>query len=209
MIVISGLIPDFSSEAEMKKPEIIAQFSYDNTLEEIDCAMKTYQGIFGKKRNIIMISAYGLLTIASVVLIILNYSSIFPYVAFLVCVFSLVYNITDKKRTRNRVLDALKGMNPEDYNATLYPEKIEIETIIKPKEDDEIKLENDEDTENIAPIKSIFIFEQDMLDFAENEQSLLLFVARRQTYCFPKRCLTEEQISAVRDFLKEKLGSIS
>ncbi len=201
-----GLIPDFGSmNDEIMAPEPLLSFCYDNTLEEIDGALKSYQQKFGTKRRAVLLIAYCILTVAAIVLIIMDHDNIFPYAALVFCIFNLYFNLTDKKRMRKKIIEAIKDTNPEDYTATVYDDKIEIDTIIKPKEN-EIKMdeENDEDIENIAPIKSVFIFGTDMLDFAENEDSLLLIAARRQTYCFPKRCLTKDQEDKLRDILTEK-----
>lgn len=201
-----GLIPDFGSmNDESMAPEPLLSFCYDNTLEEIDGALKSYQQKFGTKRRAVLLIAYCILTVAAIVLIIMDHDNILPYAALVFCIFNLYFNLTDKKRMRKKIIEAIKDTNPEDYTATVYDDKIEIDTIIKPKEN-EIKMdeENDEDIENIAPIKSVFIFGTDMLDFAENEDSLLLIAARRQTYCFPKRCLTKDQEDKLRDILTEK-----
>ncbi len=105
-------------------------------------------------------------------------------------------------------------MDPDTYHCRLYDDKIEIETVIRPKEVTESA--NSEVTDNesevsgsseIQPIMSVFSFKEDMLDFAENHDSLLLVVARRQFYCFPKRCMTEEQQNIVRNHLLENTGS--
>ncbi len=184
---------------------MLFSFSYDNTLEEIDGAMKSYQQKYGKKRRAVIITAYSILTVAAIVLIIFDSDNILPYAALAFCLFNLYFNLTDKKRMRKKIIDAIKDTNPEDYTACVYEDKIEIDTVIRPKEN-EIKIddENNQETENISPIKSVFIFGTDMLDFAENEDSLLLIVAKRQTYCFPKRCLTKEQEEQLRDILREK-----
>ncbi len=200
-----GLIPDLSSYNESEAPEALLEFSYDNTLEEIDGAMKSYQQKFGGKRRIVILIAYSVLTVAAIVLIILDHKNILPYAALIFCLFNLYFNLTDKKRMRKKIIEAIKDTNPEDYNASVYEDRIEIETIIKPKEN-EIKIEDEEAEEivNISPVKSVFCFGKDMLDFAENEDSLLLIAARRQTYCFPKRCLSAEQEEQLRDILQEK-----
>ncbi len=205
MIFIPGLIPDYSSENIQAEEQALLSFSYDNTLEEIDGAMKSYQQKFGNKRRAVVLIAYSILTIAAIVLIILDPRSILPYAALIFCLFNLYFNLTDKKRMRKKIIEAIKDTNPEDYTASVYENKIEIDTIIKPK-DNEIKIENEDDMENqnISPVKSVFIFGTDMLDFAENDDSLLLIASKRQTYCFPKRCLTKDQEEQLRSILQEK-----
>lgn len=229
MINISnGLLPDLKA-AELEKKEknkknqkIIAEFSYDNSLEETDDAMKTFQKSFSSKRGKLSIVAYSLLAVAAIVAIVFNstqgfnVTQIVLYFALAFCSFGLYYSLTEKKRMRRKVIETLKNMNPEDYHCTIFDNRIEIETIIKEKEEIPEKTENEteENVENSEvaeekdeqPIKSVFKFGEDMLDFIESDMSLLLILARRQIYCFPKRCLSDEQQSAIRDFLTEKLS---
>lgn len=228
MIDISnGLLPDLKAEElenkekTKKNQKIIAEFSYDNTLEETDDAMKTFQKSFSSKRGKLSIVAYSLLAVAAIVAIVFNstqgfnVTQIVLYFALAFCSFGLYYSLTEKKRMRRKVLETLKNMKPEDYHCTIFDNRIEIETIIKEKEEIPEKTENEteENVENSEvieekdeqPIKSVFKFGEDMLDFIESDMSLLLILARRQIYCFPKRCLSDEQQSAIRDFLTKKL----
>ncbi len=212
MIIISnGLLPDLDElEGGQKNTpaEPVVSFSYDNSLDEIDGAMKTFQTQYASKRGLVSIIAYGLLTCAVVAAIILNPTSVFAYAALLFCGFGFAYSITDKKRARKKTLEALKDMNPEEYTATIYPDRIELETIIKPKTNEvNLKIDENADEEIISPLKSVFRFDEDLLNFTENDESLLLVFNRRQIYCFPKRCLTSEQEEKTRDFLTEKLES--
>lgn len=207
MISISrGLLPDFD-EITDKKPEAIISFSYDNTLDEVDGAMKTFQQKYAGKRGILFVAAYALFTLAIVVAIILDPTSILAYAALIFCGFGLFYSLTDKKRTRKKTIDALKNMSPEEYTATFFDDRIELETIIKPKGNEvNLKIDEDADEEIISPLKSVFVFETDLMNFEENDESLLLIYNRKNIYCFPKRCLTAEQEEKVRDFLTEKLS---
>lgn len=229
--ISNGLLPDLKAEELAKKEQkkknqrIIADFSYDNTLEETDDAMKTFQKQFSSKRGKLSIIAYSLLAVAAITAIVFNPTQIVLYISLFFCIFGLVYTLTDKARMRSRVLSTLSKMKPEDYHCTIYDNKIEIETIIRENEDSSDKEktvsaeesvenpdnENAEKTEEKPeePIKSVFKFGEDMLDLLESERSLLLILARRQIYCFPKRCLSEEQQNAVRDFLTKKLSEIS
>ena len=109
MICISnGLIPDLGGLAEenygaenaagnvSSSAEPVVQFSYDNTLEEIDGAMKSFQARFKSKRGIFSIAAYSLITAAVIVSIVINPTSVFAYAALLFCAVGLIYSITDR-----------------------------------------------------------------------------------------------------------------
>ena len=213
MICISnGLIPDLGGLAEensgaenaagnvSSSAEPVVQFSYDNTLEEIDGAMKSFQARFKSKRGIFSIAAYSLITAAVIVSIVINPTSVFAYAALLFCAVGLIYSITDRSRARRRTIDALRDMNPEEYTAAFYNDKIEI---------DSVKIDEQADDEAISPLKTTFVIGDDLLEFIENDESLLLVFNRQQIYCFPKRCLSVEQEDKVRDFLTEKLSGQS
>lgn len=216
MICISnGLIPDLGSMADEtadnsaveKNNEPVVKFNYDNTLEEIDGAMKSFQAHFKSKRNIFSIVAYSLITAAVIVSIVINPTSVFAYAALLFCAIGLIYSVTDRTRARKRTIDALRDMNPEDYVAIFYDDRIEIDTVIKPKTNEvRVKIDEQADDEAISPLKTTFVLGQDLLEFIENDESLLLVFNRQQIYCFPKRCLSVEQEDKVRNFLTDKIS---
>lgn len=208
----NSLLPDLGAEQSKKKANIVAEFDYDNTNSEVDGAMKTFQYKFSSKRGVLAIVAYSLLLIAAVVMVILNPTMYFVYAAILICAGGLFLSVTAKKRMRKKVIQALDSMDPETYHCRLFDDKVEIETIIQPKEateaaDSEANDDQPEEKPENKPIMSVFSFKEDTLDFAENRDSMLLVVARRQFYCFPKRCMTEEQQNIVRDHLSEKTGT--
>ena len=204
-------MPDIAKITKSEKKaeqEPIAKFSYDNTMDETDGAMKSFQKRFAKKRGRASLIAYILLTVAVGVGIAFNFKAVPLYFALAFCVFGLFYTATDQKRTRKRVIRALEDMNPEEYCCTIYPEKIELETVIKPKLNEvDVKIDEEADEEIITPLKTVFRFGEDLLNFSENDDSLLLIFNRRQIYCFPKRCLSKDEEDKIRDFLIEKLES--
>ena len=212
MICISnGILPDLGDLNEDKQPKKeetpLFEFSYDNTLEEIDGAMKSFQSRFKNRRHTLSVVAYAVIGAAVIAAIIMNPEQFFAYAALIFCLVGLFYSLTDKKRARAKTLEALRDMNPEDYKATCYGDRIEIETLIKPKENEvHVKIDEEADDEIISPLKTTFIPGSDLLEFIENDESLLLIFNRQQIYCFPKRCLSVEQEGAVRDYLTNRLS---
>ncbi len=212
MICISnGILPDLGDLNEDKQPKKeetpLFEFSYDNTLEEIDGAMKSFQSRFKNRRHTLSVVAYAVIGAAVIVAIIMNPEQFFAYAALIFCLVGLFYSLTDKKRARAKTIEALRDMNPEDYKATFYGDRIEIETLIKPKENEvHVKIDEEADDEIISPLKTTFIPGSDLLEFIENDESLLLIFNRQQIYCFPKRCLSVEQEGAVRDYLTNRLS---
>lgn len=212
MICISnGILPDLgdlNEDNQPKKEETpLFEFSYDNTLEEIDGAMKSFQSRFKNRRHTLSVAAYSVIGVAVIAAIIMNPEQFFAYAALIFCLVGLFYSLTDKKRARAKTIEALRDMNPEDYKATFYGDRIEIETLIKPKENEvHVKIDEEADDEIISPLKTTFIPGSDLLEFIENDESLLLIFNRQQIYCFPKRCLSVEQEGAVRDYLTNRLS---
>ncbi len=229
-------------EKAKKQQKIIAEFSYDNTLEETDDAIKILQKNFYPRRGKLSIIAYSFLGVASIAAIVFNPTQVVLYIALAFCAYGLFFTLTEKKRTRKAVLDTIMKMNPEVYRCTIFDDRVEIDTIIKTKdvensevdegktevdedktevdegktevndEKTEVQVENSEDVENVEedfqPIKCVYRFGEDMLDFLENDISMFLVIARRQVYCFPRRCLSDEQQTAIREFLTKKLSSL-
>jgi hypothetical protein len=209
--ISNGILPDLGDLNEDKQPKKeetpLFEFSYDNTLEEIDGAMKSFQSRFKNRRHTLSVVAYAVIGAAVIVAIIMNPEQFFAYAALIFCLVGLFYSLTDKKRARAKTIEALRDMNPEDYKATFYGDRIEIETLIKPKENEvHVKIDEEADDEIISPLKTTFIPGSDLLEFIENDESLLLIFNRQQIYCFPKRCLSVEQEGAVRDYLTNRLS---
>ena len=188
MICISnGILPDLGDLNEDKQPKKeetpLFEFSYDNTLEEIDGAMKSFQSRFKNRRHTLSVVAYAVIGAAVIFAIIMNPEQFFAYAALIFCLVGLFYSLTDKKRARAKTLEALRDMNPEDYKATFYGDRIEIETLIKPKENEvHVKIDEEADDEIISPLKTTFIPGSDLLEFIENDESLLLIFNRQQIF---------------------------
>lgn len=201
----NSLLPDLNTEQKTKSDNtgIIAEFDYDNTNAEVDGAMKTFQYKFSSKRWIMSVVGYSVLLAAAVVMVILNPEMYVVYAAILVCAGGLFLSLTSKRRMRKKIIQALDSMDPETYHCRIFPDKIEIKTIIQPKEKPAENI--DGGSESVPePVMSVYDFKTGFLDFAENHDSFLLVVARKQFHCFPKRCLSEEQCETVRKTLSEK-----
>ncbi len=207
----NSLLPDLKAEQAEQKAKsdggIIAEFDYDNTNAEVDGAMKTFQYKFSSKRWIMSVVGYSVLLAAAVVMVILNPEMYVVYAAILVCAGGLFLSLTSKRRMRKKVIQALDSMDPETYHCRIFPDKIEIKTIIQQKEKpaEDIGDETEDGSGPVPePVMSVYDFKTGFLDFAENHDSFLLVVARKQFHCFPKRCLSTEQCETVRKTLSEK-----
>lgn len=207
----NSLLPDLKTEqSKNKRSEALVEFDYDNTNAEVDGAMKTFQYNFASKRGTLSIAAYSLLLVLVIVMLVINPTMYVLYAALVICLGGFFLSVTAKKRMRKKVIQALDSMDPETYHCRLFQEKIEIETIIKHTENSP-EDQNSEDPEAQSeqsdedkPIMTVYDFKVGYLDFAENHDSYLLVVARKQFHCFPKRCLTEEQQEIFKNTLIDK-----
>ncbi len=204
----NSLLPDLNAEQKKKSDDkIIAEFDYDNTNAEVDGAMKTFQYKFSSKRWIMSVVGYSVLLAAAVVMVILDPETYIVYAAILFCALGLFLSLTSKRRMRKKVIQALDSMDPETYHCRIFPDKIEIKTVIQPKENPAEDTDGESEIESGSvpePVMSVYDFKTGFLDFAENHDSFLLIVARKQFHCFPKRCLSAEQCETVRKTLSEK-----
>ncbi len=151
--------------------------------------------MFGSKRGYIMIAAYIVMMIAAIVLIVFNPKQPVLYLALGLCVVFLVLTVSAPARRRKKLIKRIESMPPEDYECELFSDKIIIKTFIR---------ENDEtDAKQPEPVVQTLPFRGDyLLDFAENDSAILLFVNGSTFFCFPKRCMSPEQ----QDKLNEILG---
>lgn len=204
MIYISnGIYPDLSSSQEAEKPILTIQ--YDNTLEETEIALKAYQTRFNRTKNILYTIAYSFLIVASVFLIITNSTSIFGYIALALCAAFLYHVWSNPARVRKRIIDALKDIKQETYTASFFDNRMEINTIIEEEENEvKVKIDEEADDENIAPVVSVYTYGVERLDYVETDEALMICAAKRNIYCFPKRCLTAAQEEKLREILTEK-----
>ncbi len=193
------LLPDLNSEKSQKSDEPILKFSYDNNSAETNDAMRTFQKLFGSKRGWIMTAAYIVMMIAAIVLIVFNPKQPVLYLAVGLCVVFLVLTVSAPSRKRKKIIKRIESMPPEDYECELFSDKIIIKTFIR---------ENTEGKQPDPVIQLLPFRGEYLLDFAENDTALLLFIEGRQYACFPKRCLSEEQQAILRDTLSKSVMAV-
>ncbi len=189
-----SLLPDLNSEENRKPDAPILSFTYDNNSLETDEAIRTFRKMFGSNRGKIMIAAYIVMMAAAIVLIVLNPGQPVLYLAVGLCVVFLALTVSAPARKRKNIIKRIESMPPEDYRCDLFSDKIVINTFIREKDG--------QTAENPEPVVQIFPFNGEyMMDSAENDSAILLFINGSTFFCFPKRCLSEEQQAALRDSL--------
>ncbi len=184
-----------NEKANKTKNEPLTTFAFDNTNGETENAMKQFQKLYSSKRSIVMIIAYVVLLGASCALAVFNPKNPIPYIAMVLCVIFIIFTATAKSRRRKKILKYMDTLPPEDYECTLYKDKIEIKTFVKS--------ENSED----KPVIQIIPFKGEYtLDFVECNGFLLLIADGRQYFCFPIRCMSDEQTEIMRSVLKSSVS---
>ena len=195
-----SLLPDLE-ETEKQSNLPVLTFSYDNTSAETDEAIRTFRKTFGSKRGWIMTAAYIVMLIASVVLLVFNPMQPVLYLALGLCVVFLTLTISAPSRKRKKLVKRIESMPPEDYVCELYSDKVIIKTYIR--EQDGQKVENPDPVIQLFPFRGEYL-----LDLDENKSAVLLFVNGSSFFCFPKRCLTEEQRAKLLEVLGKSVTEI-
>lgn len=198
------------------------QIKYDVTLDETEKGFKQFQKKFMLKRKIIYTAVYAIVVGLGVDLIVKNYTSLIGYIAVALGLALICVQWIRPYLVRKKMLTTLSGLNEERYITTLYQDRIEVETDIIESEDVEtvavtrmgiIPVEEgsqaakeleDIEPEAVKSEKSVYEIAHTELCSEELEDMFLLYVNRSLIYIYPKRCLTEEQIKAVREYFDDK-----
>lgn len=196
----------------MEKIEI----QYDNTLAEVEEGYKLFLRKYTLKRSIIFTVVYAIAAAAGIDFVIHDYASMPGYILIVLGLGMIISTWGKPVVARKKLLKTLSSFGEERYNASFTEKSIEIDTEILP--DDRLEtvaitsqgvMTVDKDVEippeqEIRHEKTKLELTNNSLDSMETENLFLLFVNRSYIYIFPKRCLTEEQISAVHGYFDDK-----
>jgi len=197
----------------------MTEIKYDNTIPEIKRAYALFRRKYALPRIIPLTVSFTIAIIFGADFIIRSPSEVIGYILTALGLGMLVSLWTRPILTQKKLINTIECLNDEKYSARFLDDRIEIETEIIPK---------DEQTETIAvsrhgvdTVENPDVLEQavqedvrpettqigittEELFSAEDSELFCLFVNRALIYIFPKRCLTEEQAGAVREYFKEK-----
>ena len=198
------------------------QIKYDVTLDETEKGFKQFQKRFMLKRKIIYTVVYAIVVGLGIDLIVKNPPSIIGYIATALGLGLIAVQWVRPYFVRKKMITTLSGLNEERYVTTFFPDRIEVETDIIEEEETEtvaitrmgvIPVEEGSEAEkelqenppeNVKTEKSVYEIAHTELSSEELEDMFLLYVNRSLIYIYPKRCLTEEQVKAVRDYFEDK-----
>ena len=167
---------------------------YTIPAELYDEAYRLYQRKYLLWKNWLLEGILTLLTVDFIVTAVKDPSNGLTYFLMVLCVVLLALLIFHPLRIRRRVMDAVKEMGELPYVAALSEQEIVIQTLTEGEQGEEIPptvLEYDE-----------------KMQIWEAEPFFLICEGKERFYVLPKKALYDEQIFAMRRFLRQKLSQL-
>ncbi len=158
--------------------------------ELYDAAYRLYQRRFLMWKSWILEAVLVLLSVDFIVTAFKDPSNMLVYFLLILCVVLLVMLIFHPMRIRRRMMDAVKEMGEIPYVAALSEQEIVIQTW------------TEDPSEEIPP--TVLEYDKNMR-VIEQEQFFLICEGKERFYVLPKKALYDEQIFAMRHFLRQKL----
>ena len=192
------------------------EIKYDNADPEIETAYKLFQRKYMLRRNIIFSVVYAIAAGLGLNFVIGNSANMAGYILMVIGLGMLFSTWARPYYARKKLMKTLESFGGETYTAVFADSHITVDTEILPEEETEtVAITRDgvmtvgEDVEippeqEIKHDKTKIELTSNILDSMETEELFLLFVNRSLIYIFPKRCLSEEQVTAVRGYFDDK-----
>ena len=158
--------------------------------ELYDAAYRLYQRRFLMWKSWILEAVLVLLSVDFIVAAFKDPSNMLVYFLLILCVVLLVMLIFHPMRIRRRMMDAVKEMGEIPYVAGAQ--------IVTPV----IQTWTEDPSEEIPP--TVLEYDKNMR-VIEQEQFFLICEGKERFYVLPKKALYDEQIFAMRHFLRQKL----
>ena len=180
-----------TEDTEQESKPYICSFVFDVSIPEEDDGFRTFQKRYVFKKNVIKSIGFAIVGIGFLVSEIVYSHQIMNFVLMSVCaaaIFMIWYN---NRHIRKSLMEALKMLEDDRYEFTLYDDSFKIETIIP--EDER------EDAGEIPP--QVFQLDDPMLDAVEKDDKFIIIVKRATIYVLPKRCMKDHETEAVREKL--------
>lgn len=203
--------------------ESLLKISYNMELSEIGEGFKLFQKKYQLKRSIIFTIVYGIALILGVDMVVRNPQNFYGYLLIGLGAGLIFMQWYKPVAVRKKLLNTLSSMNQESYETEIFQDMISITTIVDnnsaEEEQSEEKTEIPEETaeavenseeaienegEESETVVSNFYFGSDLMEAMENDKMFLLFVNKSLIYIYPKRCLTEEEQTKLRDIFTDK-----
>ena len=169
----------------------LCSFVFDVTIPEEDDGFRTFQKRYVFKKNVIKSIGFVIVAVGFLISEIAYSHQTMNYILIAVClaaVFMIWYN---NRHIRKSLMEALKMLEDDRYQFTLFDDSFRIETIIP--EDEQ------EDAGEIPPQE--FDLDDPMIDAVEKDDKFVIIVKKATIYVLPKRCMKDHEIEAIREKL--------
>ena len=183
---------------ELKKTEdtkdskpYICRFVFDVSIPEEDDGFRTFQKRYVFKKNVIKSVGFGLLAVGFLVSGIIYPDQVMNFILMAVCLAAIFMIWYNNRHIRQSLMEALKMLEDDTYEFTLYDDSFMIETIIAEDEREEAG--------EIPPQE--FQLDDPLLDTVEKDDKFIIIVRKATIYVLPKRCMKDHEIETVREKL--------
>lgn len=194
------------------------QINYTNTIPEIRRAYALFRRKYALPRMLPMTALLLLTIVFGIDFIIKNPSGYIGYILTALCAGMLISLWSRPFLAARRLISTIEALGRDErYIARFLDDRIEVDTEIVPLEaESELvaisgqgidTVENPEvikEAELIQAETSVYRHSAETLYSVEDGELFCLFVNKALFHIFPKRCMTEEQTEAVRNYFKEK-----
>jgi len=183
--------------------ELLAQVEYDITSEEENISFKEYQKVYTLKKRIFQSSLFLLIAIFSLIRVLMqpDYSMLWGIVVIAVIFGALIW--INPIIVRKNLLKALKNIEGDRYQFSLYNEYFSIKTIQLANNSVTPDIENQEEKIEVDDIPpKIVKFSEEEVNFVEKENVFVIFLKNQTYYTIPKRCMDMQIQETIRSFFK-------
>ncbi len=207
--------------------EKLLEIKYSMTLDEISQGFMLFWKKYQLKRTVIFTIVYAVALVLGVDIMIRNSSNFYGYVIAGLAAGMIFYSWYKPFQIRRKMLESISALAEETYITEIYPSELRVTTCIiedEPvSENVEENAENVENTDNIEKSDnveentdivvsngeerqevSVYRFGTDLIDAQETEEMFLVYVNKRLIYIYPKRCLSDDEQTKLREILKDK-----
>ncbi|MDE5754126.1 MAG: YcxB family protein [Oscillospiraceae bacterium] len=191
---------------------ILLQKCYQIPYELFKTAFTAFQKRFVYPRNYIIIAVLGIVCMIYAYFVVTGSNSDRPlYCIVILCALMMMaFQIYNPKKIRKNLLLAVREIEDDRYKLTIYPEYLEIGTILPPEETDPAQksdpdlddLFDDIPEENFSGTR---IYYNKNLRVQEYDAFFMIYQQKTMFYVVPKAAFSEEELEIMRVHFAQKL----
>ncbi|GHU58995.1 hypothetical protein FACS1894133_4820 [Clostridia bacterium] len=163
---------------------------YNITLDEATSALAVFERKYYRLKWTGALVLYaGLFGFALFLLVTNGFGNIIYYLVMGIAGYASYQVWSQPNKTRRRIRQVYETSPDESYRAEFTEDGVNVITLVKTAEGE---------TREVPT----FIKRTEQQYFTENEKLIILIVNKSLTYVFPKRCLSEDEQTKVREYFK-------